>query len=51
MFPELQSFYLINGNERVQIYLKIKVDHEVPIICHSQAFSDGNSKKSLVWRI
>ena len=45
VFPELQTFYLINNNERLQIYLKIRVDHEVQIICPSEAFSDGNSKE------
>lgn len=45
VFPELQTFYLINNNERLQIYLKMRVDHEVQIICHSEAFSDGNSKE------
>lgn len=29
MFPELGIFYLINDNERMQIYPKIRVDDEV----------------------
>lgn len=51
MFPELQTFYLINNNERLQIYLKIRVDHEIQIICHSEAFSDGNSKEFVFWNL
>lgn len=51
MFPQLQTFNLINSNKRMEIYPIIRIDHEVSFFCHSKPFSVGNSKKFVVWHL
>lgn len=47
MFPQLQTFNLINSNKRMEIYPIIRIDHEVSFFATLSHFLLGILKSSL----